>query len=30
LHAGRSYIPQTKGSVVIEAIDDARVDIAEH
>jgi hypothetical protein len=30
LHAGRSYIPQTKGSVVIEAIDEACVDIAEN
>ena len=29
LHAGRSYIPQTKGNVVIEAIDEACVDIAE-
>ena len=29
LHAGRSYFPRTKGSIVIEAIDDARVDIAE-
>ena len=30
LHAGKSYIPQTKGSVVIEAIDEACVDIAEN
>jgi hypothetical protein len=30
LHAGRSYFPQTKGSIVIEAIDNARVDIAEN
>ena len=29
LRAGRSYIPKTRGSVVIEAIDEACVDIAE-
>ena len=29
LHAGKSYIPRTKGNIVIEAIDEARVDIAE-
>lgn len=30
LHAGKSYIPRKKGSVVIEAIDEACVDIAEN
>jgi hypothetical protein len=30
LHAGRRYIPRTKGSVVIEAIGEACVDIAEN
>jgi predicted nucleic acid-binding Zn finger protein len=30
LRAGRSYVPKTKGSVVIQAIDEARVDIAEN
>lgn len=30
LHAGRSYIPETKGSIVIEALDEACVDIAEY
>ena len=30
LHAGKSYIPRTKGSVVIQAIDEACVDIAEN
>lgn len=29
LQAGRTYIPRTKGSVVIEALDDACVDIIE-
>lgn len=29
LPAGRRYIPQTKGTVVIEAIDEACVDIEE-
>ncbi len=29
LSAGRNYIPKTKGNVVIEAMDDARVDIEE-
>lgn len=29
LHAGRRYIPNTKGSIVIEAIDEACVDIEE-
>jgi hypothetical protein len=29
LQAGRRYIPQTKGNVVIEAIDEACVDIEE-
>ena len=30
LHAGKSYTPRTRGSVVIEAIDEACVDIAEN
>jgi hypothetical protein len=30
LRAGKSYIPKTKGSIVIEAIDEACVDIAEN
>lgn len=29
LHAGRRYLPNTKGSIVIEAIDEACVDIEE-
>ena len=29
LHAGKSYIPQSNGTIVIEAIHEARVDIAE-
>lgn len=29
LHAGRSYLPRGHGSLVIEAIDDACVDIEE-
>jgi len=29
LHAGRHYIPTGKGRLIIEAIDDARVDIEE-
>jgi hypothetical protein len=29
LRAGRRYVPRTKGAIVIEAIDDARVDIEE-
>lgn len=29
LRAGRSYTPRTKGRVVIQALDEARVDIAE-
>lgn len=29
LHPGKSYIPRSKGNIVIEAIDEARVDIAE-
>jgi len=29
LRAGKRYVPQTKGSVVIEAIDESRVDIEE-
>jgi len=29
LHAGRRYVPKTKGPIVIEAIDEARVDIEE-
>ena len=30
LHAGRRYVPKTKGTVVIEAIGEARVDIEEN
>lgn len=30
LHAGRRYVPKTKGTVVIEAIAEARVDIEEN
>lgn len=30
LHAGRRYIPKTNGAIVIEAIDEARVDIEEN
>ncbi len=30
LRAGRRYVPKTKGMVVIEAIDEARVDIEEN
>jgi len=30
LHAGRRYVPKTKGNVVIQAIDEARVDIEEN
>ena len=30
LQAGRRYVPQTKGNVVIQAIDEARVDIEEY
>jgi hypothetical protein len=29
LRAGKRYVPKTTGSVVIEAIDDARIDIEE-
>jgi hypothetical protein len=29
LRPGRRYVPKTKGAIVIEAIDDARVDIEE-
>jgi hypothetical protein len=29
LRAGRRYVPNTRGNIVIEAIDDARVDIEE-
>jgi hypothetical protein len=29
LRAGRRYVPRTKGAIVIEAIDDACVDIEE-
>jgi hypothetical protein len=29
LRAGRRYVPKTPGNVVIEALDDARVDIEE-
>jgi hypothetical protein len=30
LHAGKRYVPKTKGSIVIEAIDEACVDIEEN
>ena len=30
LHAGKRYVPRTKGSIVIEAIDEACVDIEEN
>lgn len=30
LQAGRRYEPKTKGSIVIEAIDESRVDIEEN
>ena len=30
LRAGRRYVPKTKGSIVIEAIDEACVDIEEN
>ncbi len=30
LQAGRRYVPKAKGPVVIEAIDEARVDIEEN
>jgi hypothetical protein len=30
LHAGRRYVPKTKGLIVIEAIGEARVDIEEN
>ena len=30
LHAGRRYVPKTKGTVVIEAINEACVDIEEN
>lgn len=30
LQAGRRYVPKTKGPIVIEAIDEARVDIEEN
>ncbi len=30
LRAGRRYVPKTKGAVVIEAIDEARIDIEEN
>lgn len=30
LRAGRRYVPKTKGTVVIEAIEEARVDIEEN
>lgn len=30
LRAGRRYVPKTKGTVVIEAIDEARIDIEEN
>lgn len=29
LQAGRRYVPRTKGPIVIEAIDEARIDIEE-
>jgi len=30
LHAGRRYVPKTNGTIVIEAIDEAHVDIEEN
>lgn len=30
LHAGRRYVPKTKGTVVIEALAEAHVDIEEN
>jgi hypothetical protein len=30
LHAGRRFVPKTKGTVVIQAIDDSRVNIEEN
>jgi Protein of unknown function (DUF2917) len=30
LQAGRRYVPKKKGTIVIEAIDEARVDIEEN
>ena len=30
LQAGKSYIPRTNGSIVIQAIDESRVDIREN
>ena len=30
LQAGRRYVPKAKGTIVIEAIDEARVDIEEN
>ena len=30
LQAGRRYVPKAKGSVVIEAIDESRIDIEEN
>jgi len=30
LHAGRRYVPKTKGTIVIEAINEACVDIEEN
>jgi hypothetical protein len=30
LHAGRRYVPKTNGMIVIEALDEARVDIEEN
>jgi len=30
LRAGKRYVPRTKGTVVIEAINDSRVDIEEN
>ena len=29
LHAGKRYVPRTKGAIVIEAIGESRVDIEE-
>ncbi len=30
LQAGRRYVPKTKGTIVIEALDESRVDIEEN
>lgn len=30
LHAGRRFVPRTKGAIVIEAIDESQLDIEEN